>query len=323
MAERAAARRAWTEVSVAVSARAAEAAAAILHDLRAGGLIEERPAPSVVRLRCYLPPSPLVPATLRSLRRRIRGLARYGLDPGPARISGRAVAPRRWATAWRAHVRPVRVGRILVRPSWSAPPRRVGRTVVVRIDPGMAFGTGMHPSTRLCLRALPRYALAARRGTRSRPGLRREPGHAPAVVDVGTGSGILAIAAAKLGAGRVWAVDTDPVAVAVARGNARLNGVAARVRVVRGTGLAGAPGRADLILANLVAETIVPLIPEARDHLAPGGVFVGSGIVAGGLAGVLRAARAAGLRRLGVLREGAWRAVALRATSASTRRPRR
>lgn len=304
MAERAGARRAWTEVSVAVSAPAAEAAAAILHDLRAGGLVEERPTPSVVRLRCYLPPSPLVPATLRALRRRIRALARYGLDPGPARVSRRAVAPRRWATAWRAHARPVRVGRILVRPSWGAAPRGAGRALVVRIDPGMAFGTGMHPSTRLCLRALQRYAGVA-------------------VFDVGTGSGILAIAAARLGARRVWAVDNDPVAVAVARANVRLNGLASRVRVVLGTGLRRAPGRADLILANLVAETIVPLLPDAHDRLAPGGVFVGSGIVAGRLAGVLRAARAAGLRRLEVLREGEWRAVALRATSASTRRPRR
>ncbi len=307
--------RTWVEIRVAVSSAAAEAVAAILHDLGTGGLVEERPAGALARFRCYLPPSPLVGATLRSVRARIRGLRRYGIDPGLVRVSRRAVPSRRWTTAWRAHVRPVRVGRILIRPSWATSPRG-GRAVVVRIDPGMAFGTGMHPSTRLCLRALQRFLPLPRRSWGSR-------GAGPVVLDVGTGSGILAIAAAKLGAGRVWAVDHDAVAVAVARGNVRVNGVVPRVRVVRGSGLAGGPAPADLILANLIAEEIVPLLPRARERLAPGGVFVGSGIVADRVPEVLRAARAAGFGPARLLVEGEWRAVVLRAPiSASTRRRR-
>ena len=289
----------WIEVSVLTSGACAEAASAILDDLRTGGLIEERVNGTSrvphVRLRCYLPPSRLLPVTLRTLRTRIRALARFGLDPGPARVTSRPVPARRWARAWRGHVRPVRVGRLLVRPSWIRVPVRPG-AVALTIDPGMAFGTGLHPSTRLCLRALLRY-LPTREGA--------------AVFDVGTGSGILAIAAARLAAPRVWAVDSDPVAVAVARVNARLNGVARRVRVVQGTGVVRAEGRAGLILANLIAETIVSLLPTIRRRLLPGGVFVGSGIIAGRLTAVLRAAKAAGLMRLRVLAEGEWRAVVL------------
>ncbi len=304
----------WVEVRVAASAAAAEAVGAVLEDLRTGGLAEERPSASRVVFRCYLPPSRLLAVTLRAVRARIRSLRRYGIDPGAVRVTTRRVASRRWATAWRAHVRPVRVGRLYVRPSWIPGPNPAG-TAAVAIDPGMAFGTGMHPSTRLCLRAL-QTVLPVRR-----------PGPAPVVFDVGTGSGILAIAAIRLGARRVWAVDNDPVAVAVARENVLANGDRARVRVARRTGLTGAPGRADLIVANLIAETIIPLLRDVRRTLRPGGVFIGSGIVADRLPAVLGAARPRGLRRVRVLAEGEWRAVVLgvgrRATSASTRRRRR
>jgi len=306
--------RTWVEVSVVTSAPAAEAVGAILMNLRTGGLVEERLSPRRVCFRCYLPPSRLLPVTLRTLRARLRELARYGRAPGPARVTRRAVAARKWATAWRAYVSPVRVGRLHIRPSWLPRPQQPGLTVI-DIDPGMAFGTGGHPSTRLCLRAL----------------LDHLPASAPTVFDIGTGSGILAIAAARLGAARVWAVDSDPVAVAVARANARLNGVASRVRVVQGTGLDRASGRADLILANLIAEAIIPLLADLRRRLAPGGVFVGSGIIDGRLHAVLRAARAAELRCLRVLLEETWCAVVLApaaarrgvATSASTLRRRR
>lgn len=298
----------WVELRVTVSAEASEAVAELLRDLRGGGLVEERSTPGRphakagrVRYRVYLPPSRLLGATLTALRARIRGLRAYGLNPGRVALVRRTVRARRWATAWRAHARAVRVGRLVVRPTWiRAAPRR--GDVVVAIDPGMAFGTGMHASTRLAMRGL-LQALARRARAR--------------VFDVGTGSGILAIAAAALGAADVWAVDSDAVATAAARANARLNRCARRVRVADGTGLGIAPGRADVIVANIVADTIVELLPEARAHLATGGVFVGSGIVAGRVRPVLRAAGAAGFQRRAVLREGDWRAVVLSATPKS------
>lgn len=300
----------WIEVRVTTSVPAAEAVGAALHDLRIGGLVEERFSSDRVLLRCYLPASRLSPAIIETLRTRIRGLKRYGIDPRPARIARRVIAARGWATAWRAHVTPVRVGRLYVRPSWVRAPHPPGLTVIA-IDPGMAFGAGSHPSTQLCLRALQSY-LRGYHASRRRGG--------PVVFDVGTGSGILAIAAARLGASRVWAVDNDPVAVAVARNNVKLNSVGARVRVVRGSGLDRAPGRADVILANLVAETIVPLLGRTRMRLRPGGVFVGSGIVAGRLGDVERAARMARLRSMRVLSRGEWRAVVYAPSAGTPRR---
>ena len=284
-----------------MAAEAAEAASEILDKLRAGGLIEERPSAERVRFRLYLPPSRALRQTLAAARTRIKALTGYGLDPGRVSLTYGRVPGRRWATAWRAHARPVRVGRVVVRPTWVRVPRLPG-DIVVAIDPGMAFGTGAHPSTRLALRALD-MAL------RPRPGC--------TVVDVGTGSGILAVAAARMGAARVVAVDCDRVAVAAARVNARLNGCARRVRVAEGSGLGGLSSRAGVIVANIVADTIVDLLPDAAARLEPGAVFIGSGIVAGRVRSVLRAGRAAGLRPEAVLRDGDWRAVVFRARPGS------
>ncbi|HLJ61138.1 MAG TPA: 50S ribosomal protein L11 methyltransferase [bacterium] len=303
-----AAGRTWVEITVDVSVEASEAAIAILEELRPGGLVEEPRPQARRRFRCYLPPSRLLPVTLRGLRARLIGVQAFGLDPGPVRITHRRVGARRWATAWRRHIQPVRVGRLFVRPSWVRTPAPAG-CVAIEIDPGMAFGTGLHPSTRLCLRALPK-AVAPPRG-----------GGASIVFDVGTGSGILAIAAARLGARRVWAVDSDPVAVAVARENVRRNGVAGRVRVVRGDGLDGAPGVADVIAANIVADVIIPMLAAARRRLVAGGVCIGSGIIADRVRDVLRAASAAGFLHRRTLAEGEWRAVVLEATPVRARRP--
>ncbi|HYM71291.1 MAG TPA: 50S ribosomal protein L11 methyltransferase [bacterium] len=299
--------RTWVEITVDASVEASEAAIAILEELRAGGLVEESRPRARRRFRCYLPLSRLLPVTLRGLGARLRGLRAFGLDPGPVRVTHRPVSARRWATAWRRHVQPVRVGRVFVRPSWVRTPAPAG-CVAIEIDPGMAFGTGLHPSTRLCLRAL-LTAVTSPRGDPART-----------VFDVGTGSGILAIAAARLGARRVWAVDSDPVAVAVARDNVRRNHVDRRVRVTRGDGLDGAPGVADVIAANIVADVIIPMLPAARRRLGPGGVCIGSGIVADRVRGVLRAARAAGFLHRRTLAEGEWRALVLEVAPARARR---
>lgn len=287
--------QAWVEFRVITSPAAAEAVAAMLWDLAVSGVAEDRPVPGLVRLRCYKLPSPVDAVTLRALRARVRGLSQWGLDPGPASVTRRTVASRPWARAWRMTARPIRVGRLVVAPTRSPVPRR-SRALVVRIDPGMAFGSGVHASTRLCLRALARCLRTARDA---------------AVLDIGTGSGILAIAAARLGAKRVRARDIDPVAVAVARRNVRTNGVGRIVHVARGAGVGPRHLRYDVIVANIVAETIVALLPTVRAGLAPGGVLIGSGIVEDRLDEVLRAGARAGLRRAGVLASGEWRAVIL------------
>ncbi len=149
------------------------------------------------------------------------------------------------------------------------------------MDPGMAFGTGLHPTTQLCLLALERHI---------RPGMR--------VLDLGTGSGILAIAAAMMGAGSVLALDNDPEAVKVADENIRRNGVADRVRAAEGS-LAQAEGRFDLLLVNILARVIVGMAAGLGKRLSPQGLLVASGIIAGQEEEVAESFRQNGLTVIG------------------------
>ena len=292
---------------VVTSSNASEAVAAILWDLGVAGVVETRGALDTVVLRCYLPDASARASTLRRLRQRVRGLWRHGLQPGRSAVTARAMPAAGWTRAVRRAVRPFHLGRLTVAPTWARVAARPGR-VVLRIDPGMAFGSGTHPSTRLCLRAL-LHCLPAYR--------------CRAVIDVGTGSGILAIAAARLGASRVWARDVDPIAVGVARENVRVNDVVRTIHLVRGRGLGPTPLRAGVIVANLIAETVAALLPAVRSRLECGGMFVGSGIVADRLPEVLAAADANGLSVVEVLTSAEWRAVILTATPARSRRERR
>jgi ribosomal protein L11 methyltransferase len=287
------------EVSVETSAEAAEAAAAQLLDL-APGYVEQRQEDRV-RLVAWLPSDEVSRRCAEELQLRLRGLAAYGLDPGPGRVHVREVPGQTWETAWKRHFRPFRVGPFLVRPPWARPAAAPGVVALV-VNPGMAFGTGLHESTRLCLRALPDLV---------RPGAR--------VFDIGTGSGILAVAAAKLGA-RVVAVDCDRLACDVARANVRANRVSTRVQVRRGDLFGPVRGRADVVLMNITADVLVRAAPSVPRHLRPGGAWVASGVVASDVGRVLEAAEACGLRPERVLQEGEWRAAVLRAAGAELSR---
>jgi ribosomal protein L11 methyltransferase len=199
-----------------------------------------------------------------------------------------------WSESWKRGLGPLTVGRVHVRPSWVDAPAPAGLVEVV-LDPGMAFGTGTHPTTSLCLASLSDL-LGARAGA--------------SVLDVGTGSGLLAIAARKLGAGRVAANDNDPVAVEVARENAARNGVVLELTVAP---LAGIAGTFDVVVANILANTLVELAPELAAKLTPGGVVLLSGILAPQEAEVRAAYVAAGLAPLrgGDRRDGEWSLLAL------------
>jgi ribosomal protein L11 methyltransferase len=198
-----------------------------------------------------------------------------------------------WGEVWKRGLEPLVVGRIYVRPSWVDAPPPPGTAEVV-LDPGMAFGTGTHPTTALCLAALSDL-LAARPGA--------------SVLDVGTGSGLLAIAAAKLGAGRVAANDDDPVAVRVARENAAANGVAVEIGQEP---VARIGGTFDLVVANILANTLVELAGEISAKVAPGGTVLLSGILAPQEDEVRAAYLARGLVPAPGRREGGWALLALR-----------
>jgi ribosomal protein L11 methyltransferase len=205
-----------------------------------------------------------------------------------------------WANAWKEHYHVHRLGRnLVIRPSWRPYERQPG-DIVIELDPGMAFGTGLHPSTQLTLAALEEEI---------RPGMR--------VLDLGTGSGILTIAALKLGAAQVVALDVDEVAVSAARGNIARNDLGGAVTLGVGTlGVEAARGlgRFDLIAANIIARIIADLAPEFARHLAPGGLLLASGIIVDRRDEVVAALTAAGLTLVGEDQSGDW--VGLRARNA-------
>lgn len=217
-------------------------------------------------------------------------------DLARSRHGGRIseIADEDWGESWKRGLAPLLVGRAFVRPSWIDAPAPPGAAEIV-LDPGMAFGTGTHATTALCLAALSDL-LGARPGAD--------------VLDVGTGSGLLAIAAAKLGAGRVVANDVDPVAVDVARENAARNGAEVDVTAAPAGEI---PGPFDVVVANILANTLVELAPVLASRLALGGVVLLAGILAPQEEEVRAAYVEVGLRPVpgGDRREGEWTLLAL------------
>jgi ribosomal protein L11 methyltransferase len=187
-----------------------------------------------------------------------------------------------WAESWKAHFHPVRVGQhFVIKPSWREFTPATG-DVVIEIDPGLAFGSGLHPTTQLCLNILEELPLAGQ-----------------SLFDVGTGSGILALAALKLGAASVRAVDVDDVAIRVARENFERNGYSfpnaplqekERVEVAVGSAHDTGGRQWDIVVANILANTIIELLPDLKAALAPGGLLILSGIIAEQEASVTTAA---------------------------------
>jgi ribosomal protein L11 methyltransferase len=209
---------------------------------------------------------------VRRVKEAVGRLRAFGLGP-VGDVAVRRIADEDWLESWKAQFVPVRIGPFFVRPSWSDA-RAEGTPLV--LDPGMAFGTGLHPTTRQCLEAVGALELEGR-----------------SVLDVGTGSGILAIGAAKRGASRVVAVDTDPLAVRAATENARRNDVSIAVREGSASDV---EGTFDVVLANLVADVLIRIAGDLRPRVAPGGALVCAGIVADKERGVVEALGGAGLR---------------------------
>jgi ribosomal protein L11 methyltransferase len=196
-----------------------------------------------------------------------------------------------WANAWKAFFKPIRVGeRLIVIPSWESYELQP-TDVPLYLDPGMAFGTGTHTTTSLCLRKLEKLV---KEGAR--------------VLDVGTGSGILAVAAAKLGAGEVVAIDIDPVAVKVAAENAAQNGVKLDIRQATLDQVEREP-KADLVIANIIASVIIDILPDVADRMTDGGRFLASGIIADKRQQVLDAMTTAWFLPLEVKEENGWVAI--------------
>ncbi len=229
------------------------------------------------------------------------GIERIGcfLDTGEAVVSWKYVEDEDWANSWKQYYKPFRISpRVTVVPSWEdhAPPEGVA---AVRLDPGNAFGTGNHATTAMCADMID-AELATRRG------------HAK-VLDLGCGSGILSVIAAKLGAEHVDAVDIDPVAVKTAAENSVANGTDGRVTVLQGDIRSVRGRRYDLAVANIIADVIVSIAPEIPALLRSGGVFIASGIIAPRRGDVLKACLDAGLIPDGEQQSEDWIAFRFRA----------
>jgi ribosomal protein L11 methyltransferase len=285
-------RRPLWEVRAAMRAPDADAAALVFAELLGA-------APAVyvgehtrrAAVSAFLPRRPAAD-TLQRLRQALRRVVSSGAAP-----TVRRVKPENWAESWKRHFQPLTFGdALLVKPGWSRRRARPGQAVVV-LDPGLSFGTGQHATTRFCLRELVRGRSRDRRAPRS-------------FLDMGTGSGILAIAAAKLGYHPVAAFDFDPDAVRVARANAGRNRVARRLRLTR-QDLARLPLRApqtfDVVCANLTADLLLRHARRITARVASGGRLVLAGILDTQFDAVQRHYEQTGWRLLRTRREGEWR----------------
>jgi ribosomal protein L11 methyltransferase len=297
---------AWLELSVEADLEAVEAVSEILGRVAPGGTSVE-PAFELVDEGLGARVDPTRPAIVRAYvpardpaaAERIAGeveialghLQAFGLRPiGDLRT--RIVHEADWAEAWKAYFPVIRAGRrLVIRPTWRRH-RRSADDVVLALDPGMAFGTGLHPTTRLCLTGLD--ALADR-------GVLQDA----RVLDVGCGSGILALAALRLGAASAVGVDTDSIAVEATIANARRNRVVRRLRARAGSLPSGEPPF-DIVLANLIAGLLVSLAPALAAELRPGGILLASGIFVDREAEVREAFVAVGLAVGGRTAEGDW-----------------
>jgi len=278
----------WLELSVEAAPDAEEAVADVLRRYVYGGVSIEGTEASVV-VKGYLPADGDLARRRRALRRRLTALAL------PATVRSRWLSEEDWAHAWKEFFPVLRVSaRLVICPTWRSYRPREGEAVI-RLDPGMAFGTGQHPTTLMCLRALEELL---------RPGMD--------VLDLGTGSGILALAAAKLGAASVLALDIDPQAAAVARENVRLNGLEVAVQVEEG-GLDEALRTAfDLAMANISAPVILGMAPALAEVLRPGGVLIVAGFSAESAERVSSALARTGLMVERALADGDWRGLIAR-----------
>jgi ribosomal protein L11 methyltransferase len=228
------------------------------------------------------------------LRAGVRALRAFGLNVGSGKVSATRVRRENWAESWKRHFKPLEVGNtLLVKPSWSRRRAKRGQSVVI-LDPGLSFGTGQHATTWFCLQELARH---------------RRPGQPQAFLDVGTGSGILAIAAAKLGYQPIEAFDFDPESVRVARRNARRNQVAGKLKLSR-RDLTRLPVRSrdkfDVICANLISTLLIAERRRIVSRLKPGGLLVLAGILKREFAAVRRAFVGAGFVFVTSRRQREW-----------------
>ncbi|ANB58614.1 ribosomal protein L11 methyltransferase [Anoxybacillus sp. B7M1] len=275
----------WSEISIHTTQEAVEAISNILHEAGAGGVVIEDPFDLTkerdttfgeiyelnpddypdegVIIKAYLPVNSFLGETVEEIKQAINNLMLYNIDIGKNKITISEVNEEEWATAWKKYYNPVKISeKFTIVPTWEDYEPVSTDEFIIELDPGMAFGTGTHPTTVMCIQALEKCVKPS-----------------DTVIDVGTGSGILSIAAAMLGAASVQALDLDPVAVDSAKLNVKLNKVQDIVSVTQGNLLDNVKEPADIIVANLLAEIIMRFTDDAYHLVKENGYFITSGII--------------------------------------------
>lgn len=312
----------WNELTIHITEEAVEMITNFLHEAGAGGVtIEEHVDNSKPRdtslgqwfeippndipegeakILGYFPEGIALDEVAEQIKQRVEELREYDIDPGQPVYSVREVDEDDWANNWKQYFKPLKVSdRLTIKPTWEDYTPQSDQEQIIELDPGMAFGTGTHPTTSLCLRTLEGVI---------------QPGDE--VIDVGTGSGILAIGACRLGASRVLALDLDPVAVSSAAENTRLNGLEDRIQVVESDLLSvlkqgvNTPLSVKLpvrvVVANILAEIILLFIEDVYEALESGGIYIASGIYKNKEQAVQDALLAAGFEITQTAREEDW-----------------
>ncbi|HEX3046960.1 MAG TPA: 50S ribosomal protein L11 methyltransferase [Bacillota bacterium] len=268
----------WIETKVKIPAAFGEIVAELLVEEGAGGVVYDDPeiydeyslkddeyfgkeitaiTPQEFGLRVYFPRDNRLDERLARLKERIGAVLGY-----PPEFQFQEVREEDWAEAWKTYFKPEHIGNIVIKPSWEEY-QSTGDEIVVELDPGMAFGTGTHPTTRLCLLLLQEIGYGKKN-----------------LLDIGTGSGILAVAGAKLGIREIVATDIDPLAVNIAAQNAARNGVEQTITTMEGDLLEQKPGRRfELVVANIISNAILKIIPNLPQVLENEGYFLASGII--------------------------------------------
>lgn len=276
----------WSEISIHTTNEAVEPISNILHEAGASGVVIEDPFELTkeredqfgeiyqlnpddypeegVIVKAYLPVNSFLGETVEAIKESINNLIIYNIDIGINKVTISEVHEEEWATAWKKYYHPVKISeRFTIVPTWEEYSPVSSDELIIELDPGMAFGTGTHPTTVMCIQALERTVKSGDK-----------------VIDVGTGSGVLSIAAAMLGAEQIRAFDLDEVAVKSARLNIKLNKVNDCVTVSQNNLLDGVEDQAaDVVVANILAEVILRFTEDVARVVKPGGQFIASGII--------------------------------------------
>ena len=306
----------WIEVTIKTTTEAVEAITNILDNERTGGVIIEDPKDFLfqkkneldwdyveeevfnksgqegVLIKTYISEERNVMEVIENIKQKVLGLKEFGIDIGEGSVSLGQVKEEDWANEWKKYYKPTKVGqKIVVKPTWEEYEEQEG-DLIIELDPGMAFGTGTHETTSMCIRELEKYVDETKR-----------------VFDIGCGSGILAIAAAKLGAKEVVAGDLDEVAVKVSKENCEENNVSNKVIVKHGSLFEVVEGKADVIVANIIADIIKILAKDVSKFLTEDGVFISSGIILAKIDEVVEALEENGFEIVEIIKLGEWSAI--------------